>query len=52
LFSLKNPQVKSRGCEEIGALEDGERTVNSAEDKSPPVDEDKLATGNSCLHVA
>ncbi|XP_031446660.1 telomere-associated protein RIF1 [Phasianus colchicus] len=37
-------QVKSRGCEEIGALEDVERTVNSAGDKSPPVDEEKLAT--------
>uniref|UniRef100_A0A8C9FNN3 Replication timing regulatory factor 1 n=1 Tax=Pavo cristatus TaxID=9049 RepID=A0A8C9FNN3_PAVCR len=36
-------QVKSRGCEEIGALEDVERTVSSAEDKSP-VDEEKLAT--------
>ncbi|XP_052531159.1 telomere-associated protein RIF1 isoform X2 [Tympanuchus pallidicinctus] len=37
-------QVKSRGCEEIGALEDVERTVNSAGDKSPPGDEEKLAT--------
>lgn len=46
MFSLKNSQVKSRGCEEIGALEDVERTVNSAGDKSPPGDEEKLATGN------
>ncbi|XP_032301821.1 telomere-associated protein RIF1 isoform X1 [Coturnix japonica] len=36
-------QVKSRGCEEIGALEDVEKAVNSTEDKSP-VDEEKLAT--------
>ncbi|OXB68673.1 hypothetical protein ASZ78_005864 [Callipepla squamata] len=40
----KNPQAKSRGCEEIGALEDVEKTANSAEDKSSSVDEEKLAT--------
>ncbi|XP_021254403.1 telomere-associated protein RIF1 isoform X2 [Numida meleagris] len=39
----KNPQVKSRGCEEIGALEDAEKTANSAEDKAPSADEEKLA---------
>ncbi|NXI70941.1 RIF1 protein, partial [Anseranas semipalmata] len=37
-------QVKSRGCEEIGVLEDAEKTVNNVEDKSPSVDEEKLAT--------
>ncbi|OXB82307.1 UNVERIFIED_CONTAM: hypothetical protein H355_004624 [Colinus virginianus] len=40
----KSPQAKSRGCEEIGALEDVEKTASSAEDKSPSVDEEKLAT--------
>ncbi|XP_072197907.1 telomere-associated protein RIF1 isoform X2 [Excalfactoria chinensis] len=35
-------QVKSRGCEEIGALEDVEKAANSTEEKSP-VDEEKLA---------
>nr|XP_027313404.2 telomere-associated protein RIF1 isoform X1 [Anas platyrhynchos] len=35
-------QVKSRGCEELVALEDEEKTVNNVEDKS--VDEEKLAT--------
>ncbi|XP_035187695.1 telomere-associated protein RIF1 isoform X2 [Oxyura jamaicensis] len=35
-------QVKSRGCEELVVLEDAEKTVNNAEDKS--IDEEKLAT--------
>uniref|UniRef100_A0A8B9ZKA0 Replication timing regulatory factor 1 n=1 Tax=Anas platyrhynchos TaxID=8839 RepID=A0A8B9ZKA0_ANAPL len=35
-------KVKSRGCEELVALEDEEKTVNNVEDKS--VDEEKLAT--------
>lgn len=37
-------QVKSRGFEEIAVLEDAEKPVNNAEDKSLPVDEEKLAT--------
>lgn len=49
-FVLSNAQVKSRGCEELVALEDEEKTVNNVEDKS--VDEEKLATGNSCPLVA
>ncbi|NXL89475.1 RIF1 protein, partial [Alectura lathami] len=36
-------QVRSRGCEEIGVLEDAEKTATSPEDKSPS-DEEKLAT--------
>ncbi|NXC42176.1 RIF1 protein, partial [Penelope pileata] len=36
-------QVKPRGCEEIGALEDTEKIANNVEDKSPSVDEEKLA---------
>lgn len=49
-FVLSNAQVKSRGCEELVALEDEEKTVNNVEDKS--VDEEKLATGISCPLVA
>ncbi|NXD12939.1 RIF1 protein, partial [Nothocercus nigrocapillus] len=37
-------QVKSRGFEEIAALEDTEKPVNNTEDKSFSVDEEKLAT--------
>ncbi|XP_010211841.1 PREDICTED: telomere-associated protein RIF1-like, partial [Tinamus guttatus] len=37
-------QVKSRGFEEIAALEDTEKPVNNVEDKSFSVDEEKLAT--------
>ncbi|XP_075613463.1 telomere-associated protein RIF1 isoform X1 [Balearica regulorum gibbericeps] len=37
-------QVKSRGFEEIVALEDAEKPVNNVEDKSLSVDEEKLAT--------
>uniref|UniRef100_A0A663NCA9 Replication timing regulatory factor 1 n=1 Tax=Athene cunicularia TaxID=194338 RepID=A0A663NCA9_ATHCN len=37
-------QVKSRGFEEIGVLEDAEKSVNNVEDKALPVDEEKLAT--------
>uniref|UniRef100_A0A8C4P2P1 Replication timing regulatory factor 1 n=1 Tax=Dromaius novaehollandiae TaxID=8790 RepID=A0A8C4P2P1_DRONO len=37
-------QVKSRGFEEIAALEDTEKPVNNIEDKSFSVDEEKLAT--------
>ncbi|XP_068805474.1 telomere-associated protein RIF1 isoform X1 [Struthio camelus] len=37
-------QVKSRGFEEIAALEDTEKPVNNIEDKSVSVDEEKLAT--------
>uniref|UniRef100_A0A8B9MEQ5 Replication timing regulatory factor 1 n=1 Tax=Accipiter nisus TaxID=211598 RepID=A0A8B9MEQ5_9AVES len=37
-------QVKSRGFEEIAVLEDAEKPVNNVEDKSLPVDEEKLAT--------
>ncbi|NXS73273.1 RIF1 protein, partial [Pandion haliaetus] len=37
-------QVKSRGFEEIAALEDAEKPVNNIEDKSLSVDEEKLAT--------
>ncbi|XP_074766335.1 telomere-associated protein RIF1 isoform X2 [Athene noctua] len=37
-------QVKSRGFEEIGVLEDTEKSVNNVEDKALPVDEEKLAT--------
>ncbi|NXT44888.1 RIF1 protein, partial [Pelecanoides urinatrix] len=37
-------QVKSRGFEEIAALEDAEKPVNNVEDKSLSVDEEKLAT--------
>ncbi|NXI94004.1 RIF1 protein, partial [Psophia crepitans] len=36
-------QVKSRGFEEIVALEDAEKPVNNVEDKSLSVDEEKLA---------
>ncbi|XP_061860797.1 telomere-associated protein RIF1 isoform X2 [Colius striatus] len=36
-------QVKSRGPEEITVLEDAERPVSNAEEKSPSGDEDKLA---------
>ncbi|NXY72661.1 RIF1 protein, partial [Glareola pratincola] len=36
-------QVKSRGFEEVSALEDTEKPVNNVEDKSFPVDEEKLA---------
>ncbi|NXA53362.1 RIF1 protein, partial [Nothocercus julius] len=37
-------QVKSRGFEEIAALEDTEKPINNIEDKSFSVDEEKLAT--------
>ncbi|NWW93051.1 RIF1 protein, partial [Rhynochetos jubatus] len=37
-------QVKSRGLEEIAALEDGEKPVNNVEDKAFPMEEEKLAT--------
>uniref|UniRef100_A0A8B9Q624 Replication timing regulatory factor 1 n=1 Tax=Apteryx owenii TaxID=8824 RepID=A0A8B9Q624_APTOW len=37
-------QVKSRGFEEIAALEDTEKPVNNIADKSFSVDEEKLAT--------
>ncbi|XP_010014170.1 PREDICTED: telomere-associated protein RIF1, partial [Nestor notabilis] len=37
-------QVKSRGFEEMGVLEDTEKPVNNVEDKSLSVDEEKLAT--------
>ncbi|NXT54392.1 RIF1 protein, partial [Pluvianellus socialis] len=37
-------QVKSRGFEEMSALEDAEKPVNNVEDKSLSVDEEKLAT--------
>ncbi|XP_062434616.1 telomere-associated protein RIF1 [Rhea pennata] len=37
-------QVRSRGFEEIAALEDTEKPVNNIEDKSFSVDEEKLAT--------
>ncbi|XP_010135024.1 PREDICTED: telomere-associated protein RIF1, partial [Buceros rhinoceros silvestris] len=37
-------QVKSRGLEETAALEDVEKPVSDLEDKSPSVDEEKLAT--------
>ncbi|NWI25095.1 RIF1 protein, partial [Sula dactylatra] len=37
-------QVKSRGFEEIAALEDAEKPVINIEDKSLSVDEEKLAT--------
>ncbi|NXO51945.1 RIF1 protein, partial [Aramus guarauna] len=37
-------QVKSRGFEEIVALEDAEKPINNVEDKSLSVDEEKLAT--------
>ncbi|NXN49337.1 RIF1 protein, partial [Rynchops niger] len=37
-------QVKCRGFEEMSALEDAEKPTNNAEDKSLPVDEEKLAT--------
>ncbi|XP_050755627.1 telomere-associated protein RIF1 isoform X1 [Gymnogyps californianus] len=37
-------QVKSRGFEEIAALEDAEKPINNVEDKSLSVDEEKLAT--------
>ncbi|KAF1519735.1 Telomere-associated protein RIF1, partial [Eudyptula minor] len=37
-------QVKSRGSEEVAALEDAEKPVNNVEDKSLSVDEEKLAT--------
>ncbi|XP_025907942.1 telomere-associated protein RIF1 [Nothoprocta perdicaria] len=37
-------QVKSRGLEEITALEDAEKPINSTEDKSFSGDEEKLAT--------
>ncbi|KAM8806714.1 telomere-associated protein RIF1 [Eudromia elegans] len=37
-------QVKSRGLEEIAALEDPEKPVTSMEDKPLSVDEEKLAT--------
>ncbi|NWU48080.1 RIF1 protein, partial [Dromas ardeola] len=37
-------QVKSRGFEEMSVLEDAEKPVNNVEDKSLPVDEEKLAT--------
>ncbi|NWJ01599.1 RIF1 protein, partial [Crypturellus undulatus] len=37
-------QVKSRGFEEIAALEDIEKPMNNIEDKSFSVDEEKLAT--------
>lgn len=33
-------------------LEDAEKPVNNAEDKSLPVDEEKLATGTYCLLFA
>uniref|UniRef100_A0A6G1S253 Replication timing regulatory factor 1 n=1 Tax=Hypotaenidia okinawae TaxID=2861861 RepID=A0A6G1S253_9GRUI len=36
-------QVKSRGFEEIVALEDAEKPVNNVEEKPLPVDEEKLA---------
>lgn len=44
----KNLQVKSRGSEEVAALEDAEKPVNNVEDKSLSVDEEKLATGTYC----
>lgn len=44
----KTLQVKSRGFEEMSALEDAEKPVNNVEDKSLPVDEEKLATGTHC----
>ncbi|NWQ96360.1 RIF1 protein, partial [Burhinus bistriatus] len=37
-------QVKSRGFEEMSALEDAEKPVNNVEDKSLSVEEEKLAT--------
>ncbi|XP_014806822.1 PREDICTED: telomere-associated protein RIF1 [Calidris pugnax] len=37
-------QVKSRGFEEISALEDAEKPINNIEEKSLCVDEEKLAT--------
>ncbi|NXD72448.1 RIF1 protein, partial [Eolophus roseicapillus] len=37
-------QVKSRGCEEMAVLEDTEKAINTVEDKSLSVDEEKLAT--------
>ncbi|NXW66777.1 RIF1 protein, partial [Eurystomus gularis] len=37
-------QIKSRGSEEITALEDAEKPVNNVVDKAPPVDEEILAT--------
>ncbi|XP_042664476.1 telomere-associated protein RIF1 isoform X2 [Tyto alba] len=37
-------QVKSRGFEEIAALEDAEKSVNNIEEKPLAVDEEKLAT--------
>ncbi|XP_037252578.1 telomere-associated protein RIF1 [Falco rusticolus] len=37
-------QVRSRGFEEIEALEDAEKPMNNVEDKSLPVDEEKFAT--------
>ncbi|NXK11022.1 RIF1 protein, partial [Herpetotheres cachinnans] len=37
-------QVRSRGFEEIEVLEDAEKPINNVEDKSFPVDEEKLAT--------
>ncbi|KAM6269332.1 telomere-associated protein RIF1 [Porphyrio hochstetteri] len=36
-------QMKSRGFEEIVALEDAEKPINNVEEKSLPVDEEKLA---------
>ncbi|KAM6333089.1 telomere-associated protein RIF1 isoform 1-T1 [Podargus strigoides] len=37
-------QVKSRGPEEIAALEEAEKPINNTEDKSLSADEEKLAT--------
>ncbi|NXT89755.1 RIF1 protein, partial [Anhinga rufa] len=37
-------QIKSRGFEEIAALEDPEKPISNTEDKSLSVDEEKLAT--------
>ncbi|NXT75247.1 RIF1 protein, partial [Zapornia atra] len=45
-------QVKSRGFEEIVALEDAEKPINNVEEKSLPADEEKLAAVASNTSVA
>ncbi|NWH71116.1 RIF1 protein, partial [Piaya cayana] len=44
LKGFHEQQIKSRGFEEIAALEDAEKPVNNTEDKSLSADEEKLAT--------
>ncbi|XP_069717753.1 telomere-associated protein RIF1 isoform X2 [Phaenicophaeus curvirostris] len=44
LKGFHEQQIKSRGFEEIAALEDAEKPINNTEDKSLSADEEKLAT--------